>query len=199
MKTIQIILLLLLSTSLSIAQQTKKTIVFSPKSELNIAGSSNVNNFQCLFETKKLNQFPISYNKIQNEIHFHQATLILPNTHFDCGGRGINRDFHSLIQTNIHPEIQLTLKRIKPKSNRNNIVEVLVDIKIAGKTNSYKLDARFDRNGHMNIDGKLKLNLNDFDLKAPKKLLGMIVISDQVEIDFNLFISEKGKSVAFSD
>lgn len=191
MKKITFLFFLFLSTSFCIAQHSQKTFVFSPKSELNIKGSSNVNNFQCLFETQKLNQFPVAYNKSKDVIRLNRATLVLPNNHFDCGGRGINKDFHSLLQTQKYPEIQLTLKQIKRKPNVSNSVEAVVDIKIAGKTKSYVLDARYNQKNELNIFGKLKLSLNDFGLTAPKKLMGLIVVSDQIEIDFNLFVTEK--------
>jgi hypothetical protein len=39
-----------------------------------------------------------------------------------------------------------------------------------------------------NVKGQLKLNIKDFKLKSPKKLLGMVVVNDNVEISFNLFL-----------
>ncbi len=34
--------------------------------------------------------------------------------------------------------------------------------------------------------GILKLDIKDFDLEPPKKLFGMIVVKDEIEINFDL-------------
>ena len=40
------------------------------------------------------------------------------------------------------------------------------------------------------INGKLKLNIKDFSLEPPKKMLGLIVVSEIIEINFKLVLKE---------
>ncbi|HLT51452.1 MAG TPA: hypothetical protein VKZ93_05815, partial [Arenibacter sp.] len=65
-----------------------------------------------------------------------------------------------------------------------------VDIEIAGLTNSYTIPVKFDRKENLCILGELKLNLDDFKLKAPKKVLGLITVHETITINFDLAIRE---------
>ena len=52
------------------------------------------------------------------------------------------------------------------------------------------METEFQNEQDWHISGKLKLNINKFNLKAPKKMLGLIVVSDEIEIIFKLVIKE---------
>lgn len=169
-----------------------KTIFISPQSELEIVGSSNVTNFKCLFNIKNLDRpLRIGYTVGDDVIYFHKSTLILENSHFDCGGKGINKDFNDLLRTKEYPQILLTLKEINKKSIASNKVKALVEIQIAGISQMYQVDVHAKQKENLHIDGKLKLNITDFNLEAPKKMLGMIVVSEEIEIVFNLILEEQ--------
>ncbi len=116
--------------------------------------------------------------------------LVLENSGFDCGGKGINRDFHGLLQSDIYPRIILRLKEIKLKPHKKNTADAIIEIEIAGIKNSYHMETEFQNEQDWHISGKLKLNINKFNLKAPKKMLGLIVVSDEIEIIFKLVIKE---------
>ena len=60
-------------------------------------------------------------------------------------------------------------------------------MKIAGVEKEYLVPVIFNSNTN-NVKGQLKLNIKDFKLKSPKKLLGMVVVNDNVDINFNLFL-----------
>lgn len=60
-------------------------------------------------------------------------------------------------------------------------------MKIAGVEKEYLVPVIFNTNTN-NVKGQLKLNIKDFKLKSPKKLLGMVVVNDHVDINFNLFL-----------
>ena len=60
-------------------------------------------------------------------------------------------------------------------------------MKIAGIEKEYLVPVIFNTNTN-NVKGQLKLNIKDFKLKSPKKLLGMVVVNDHVDINFNLFL-----------
>ncbi|RTL13723.1 MAG: YceI family protein [Flavobacteriaceae bacterium] len=62
-----------------------------------------------------------------------------------------------------------------------------LNVKIAGVEKEYLVPVIFNTNTN-NVKGQLKLNIKDFKLKSPKKLLGMVVVNDHVDINFNLFL-----------
>lgn len=170
-------------------EKHEKTIFINPKSELKIIGSSNVNTFKCVFNVENLDKaLEISYIEHNSVIRFQRSTLVLKNSFFDCGGNGINRDFHELLKTKEHPQILLTLKEIEKEANSENKLKALVEIQIAGVSRSYYVAVQADQKDSLHISGGLKLNITDVDLEAPKKMMGLIVVSENIEIVFNLFL-----------
>lgn len=167
------------------------TVRITSQSELQINGTSNVKDFTCQYEIQNLNEpIRIHFEKEQDVIRFEKSVLILENTGFDCGGKGINKDFHGLLQSDIYPRITLTLKEIKLNPHKKNIADALIDIEIAGLTNSYQMKTEFYYKQDWLILGKLKLNIKNFDLEAPKKVFGLVVVSDEIEINFKLVVQE---------
>lgn len=183
--------LILVSFSKINTVKNSKTIRITPKSELQINGTSNVKDFTCAYEIQNLNKpIRIHYEKEHDIIKFEKSVLILENNGFDCGGKGINKDFHGLLQSDIYPRISLTLKQINLKSHKKNMADALIDIEIAGLTRSYHMETTFQNVENWLISGKLKLNIKDFKLEAPKKMFGLVVVSDEIEISFKLVVEE---------
>lgn len=193
MKKILLVLLFLVLVSFAKTNLAKssKSVLITTQSELNINGTSNITDFKCRYNIKNLGSpIRIHYEKNNDVVRFENSMLILENSGFDCGGKGINRDFHGLLQSDVYPEIILRLKEIKLKPNKNNLADALVEIEIAGIKNSYQMETEFKNDEDWHIAGQLKLNINKFNLKAPKKMLGLIVVSDEIEISFKLVIKE---------
>ena len=69
---------------------------------------------------------------------------------------------------------------------KENITAKL-NVKIAGIEREYLVPVTYNQTTN-NVKGQLKLNIKDFKLKSPKKLLGMVVVNDNVDINFNLFL-----------
>lgn len=183
--------IILVSFSSMTKLKNGKSVLIASESKLYITGTSNVNSFTCEFNIKTLDEpIPVIYEKEKDVISFENATLTLENSCFDCGGKGINKDFYSLLKSEEHPHIYLRLKQIKRQQHDKNNIEALIEIEIAGIEKSYHMNAKLANGDDLNINGQLKLNISDFNLKAPKKMLGLIVISEIIEIHFKLVIKE---------
>lgn len=194
MKTLAypLLFLILVSFTNDSTVTSHKTIFISPKSELEIVGSTNVSTFTCSFNVQNLNKpLRIGYWEGKDLIRFQKSTLVLDNSFFDCGGKGINKDFHILLRTRAYPQILLTLKEIKKKAIAGNKVEALIEIQIAGVNRSYVVEVDAKQEDDLHLNGQLKLNITDFNLEAPKKILGLIVVSEEIEILFKLIVVEE--------
>lgn len=191
MKRIGYVLLFLVLASFATSTRHSKSVLITAESELHINGTSNVTDFKCQYNIQKLGRpIPIEY-RLENEVMtFEKSKLVLENTGFDCGGKGINKDFHGLLKSDIYPKITLRLKQITLKPLTPNAADALVEIEIAGISHTYTMAATFHKEINWLISGQLKLNIQDYALKAPKKMLGLIVVSDNIEISFNLVIQE---------
>ncbi len=193
MKNCLFLILFLFLASFSADKKGKnlKAIVISQSSKLEIVGSTNVNNFTCSFNVGNLNKpLQVGYEIGNETVIFQNSTLILENSFFDCGGRGINKDFQELLRTKEYPQILLTLNEIEKRSFAGNIVKASVEIQIAGLSRTYKVDVQTEKKETLHIAGKLEIKIADFNLEVPKKMMGMIVVSEEVEIVFDLILEE---------
>lgn len=162
-----------------------KSIEISQDSELSITGDTNINKFGCDFNTFYLEQCTdVVYHKNGNTISFKNAVLSLKNEGFDCGNKAINKDFNSLLNTKKYPKITLELTEITLfKADKGN---ACVKIVIAGKEKVFVVPVDIVVAPANRFIGKLKLDIGDFGLEPPKKLLGLIVIKEEIEINFDL-------------
>lgn len=167
------------------------SVLITPSSKLLIKGKTNVNSFQCEFDVLKIkNPIPVFFKKIENKMVFDNTVLVLENNCFDCGGKGINNDFQELLKSDVYPQTQIKLKEIcKDNSSENNVLASM-DICIAGVTKSCTMPIQLDGEETLLIEGVLSLNICDFNLEPPKKAMGLIVVKDIIEINFQLVVKE---------
>lgn len=191
MRTLLICCMIFCFISLSPAQNglEKRKIEILANSELTITGDTNISKFRCEFNTKLLERtVPVIFEENSGHIIFKDAVLSLNNEGFDCGNKAINKDFHELMQTEKYPGISLELLDIRLQSK--DLAHANVVIKIAGRQKRYTFPIEISTTPVNSYRGKLKLNINDFGLKPPKKMFGLIVIKEEIEIDFNLMVKK---------
>ena len=180
-------LFLLLAFNVKDSINNPTTVTIAPESRLMISGTTNINTFNCNFDTNGLQKpIPVHYEKMGSKYIFKEATLVLNNLGFDCGSNGINRDFHALLKSKEHPELLLKLRTLEGDLKDDKQLMATVDITIAGNTNTYKIPVMKAQEEPGRISGDLTLGLSDFKLKAPKKALGLIVVHDAITISFDL-------------
>ncbi|MCF4100202.1 YceI family protein [Gillisia sp. M10.2A] len=167
----------------------QESVKILPVSKLTISGDTNINTFLCDFNTALLKQSQnINYKSDESRISFKNAILTLNNKGFDCGNKGINKDFQLLLQSEEHPEIRLELKEIRFTGESLANAEVIISI--AGEQKNYKVPIEIETSPTAHYQGVLHLNIRDFELKPPKKLFGLIVLKEEIEIKFNLRVQK---------
>lgn len=175
-------------TSDSATRSTSYTI--TSESSLVLRGTSNVGIFSCSYEIDKINApIPVTYNIEDGKLKFDKTALVLENACFDCGGKGINSDFQKLLKSVRYPQISLFLKEVK-HTGKESDVRAIIDLEIVGITKSYKIPVKIKKDKGMLVTGDLGLYLSDFNLEAPKKLFGLIVVHDKIDIFFQLAVHE---------
>jgi hypothetical protein len=184
MKTILLLLSFLSFGTYSFSQNSFQIL---PESKLTITGETNINKFLCAFNTTLIpNTKNIKFEGNSEKIHFENAVLKLDNQGFDCGNKAINKDFKALIKSSEYPEIKLELKELILKSPHE--ANALLRIFIAGKQKDYRVPITINEYPVVQYSGKLNLNINDFELTPPKKIFGLIVVKEDIEINFNLIV-----------
>lgn len=168
------------------------TILINPESQLAIKGKTNVNKFQCIYNTSNLqNPIAVYYEIRDNSLIFEDTKLILKTDCFDCGNKTMNKDFKNLLESETYPQIQIILKELKrPKTQNTKIMQAQLDIEITGMIKKYTIPVSLENKKQMFVKGTLLLNITDFNIEPPKKLLGIITVEKTIEIDLNLRIEE---------
>ena len=192
MKNVLLLVMLLFSGATTNAQDNfhDKTIRILPESKLNITGDTNISTFMCTFDIGYLKKVQkIRYSGTESYLRFSNAVLVLNTQGFDCGNNRINKDFHDLIKSDRYPEIFLELNEIRIKENGKAIARA--GITIAGIKKAYDLPVEIEKGEVSRYKGNLELDINDFKLEPPKKLFGMIVVKDEIEINFNLVVKKE--------
>lgn len=191
MKTYFLIIQLFLLSFSGFSQSglESRKVAILPGSSLSITGNTNINEFECDFNTFYFEDKTITVNFSEkgDVLHFKNSVLPLENREFDCGNKGINKDFNSLLKTEKHPEILLKIHKIEKSSEE--AARVRLKFRIAGIENDYSFPVTITGDEEeLCFNGKLALNIGDFNLEAPKKMFGLIVIDEEIEINFNLNI-----------
>ncbi|MGM0934334.1 MAG: YceI family protein [Bacteroidota bacterium] len=190
MKNYLLLLSLLISSLAGIAQHNVETreIEILPESSLSITGNTNISQFECDFNTLCFEQQSITvhYSSEDDILDFKNSVLPLKNKNFDCGNRRINKDFRELLKTEKYPEIILKIQKIEMNGQQNG--HVTLNFEIAGKNKNYRFPVKVTGDDQLCFEGNLALNIKDFDLEAPSKMFGLIVIEEEISINFKLNI-----------
>ncbi len=156
-----------------------------PESELIIAGSTNVNKFDCKFNIDHISKSMIVRFAQQEECYlFNDFKLEFLTIGFDCGNKKMNSDFEDLLVAEHFPEIVILVDKVEFVSAE--YLRAFIRVKLAGKENNYQLPIQTEDN---RFKGKFKINIRDFNLEPPKKALGLIEVDEMIEIQFDLEIS----------
>ena len=191
MKYLFQILLLVLFTGFTVAKRDVKRIPVKiiSNSTLNIYGTTNVNTFNCILNFENVNSvIQTSYTEKSNRLLFENTILKLENSCFDCGNNMMNKDFLKMLDTENHPFISFKLKEIVVNPKVNSEVYCLASITLAGNTRQYSIPLTLENLQSIKAVGCLSLKLTDFGLKPPKKALGLVVVSNEIDINFDLNI-----------
>ena len=166
--------------------ENKIEVIIKEDSRLFIKGTSNVNQFTCDYK-KPLEPQSLSliYEEIEKSWVLQDAELFLKSTSFDCGGRKINKDFQELIKSSQFPAIQIEVCEIKPEDSH---LTAKIEVSIAGITKPFPVTIAIDNDNDFTYTSILKLNIEDFDLKAPTKMMGLIKVHEEISIHVKLHL-----------
>lgn len=174
-----------------LAQSRTVETVILDQSSLEIKGSSNVNDFDCRYRD------PITPDTLYHEIEIEPSEVKVKGDNismyvesFDCGKKGINRDFRKTLKSNEYPTIDVTLERLIYDDDQPVIAEVLIHL--AGISRMYQLDftSLTQEEGTNRIHGSQIIKMSDFNLEPPKALFGLVKVNDEMTINFTLNVKQ---------
>lgn len=172
------------------------------QSSLTIAGSSNVNKFECTtnknFSDGHIN---ILTEEEKDYVKFTNAVLKIYIKSFDCENPLLNKDFYKTLNANESPTIDVELLGATPiagaKILKGNSGKFLADVGISlnGTSKPDQIIVRWEKIDFntFRFIGEKKLKMSDFDIEAPVAALGLIKVNDEINISFDLHINANPK------
>ncbi|WP_082002108.1 YceI family protein [Chryseobacterium sp. JAH] len=164
MKPLYMVLLFLFSTTMINAQENF----------VKINGSTNVSSFQFFNTTFKNDRdsYSLSEKNLPN--------IILKVSDFDCGNKMMIRDFRKMLNVEKYPE--MTIRFLSLTKDQKNLLAV-IEVKIMNQTKKYHVDFIIQNN---KLIGRKSLKFSDFNITPPKKMGGMIVVKDDLDLILSL-------------
>lgn len=98
------------------------------------------------------------------------------------------RDFYKLLNADVYPEMFLEIEDLTyTQENGVYVGEVLIDITISDIKRGYKIPIEATiENNILKAKAKKKLSIRDFNLEPPTALMGMIKVSEWIEINLDI-------------
>lgn len=67
-------------------------------------------------------------------------------------------------------------------------LQALIEITIAGKSKSFPIEISLEEGKDTNYSSVLELNIEDFNLEAPTKMMGLIKVNNEIAINISLHV-----------
>lgn len=183
----------LLMTSAAWLGDNRKWIIDS-SSRLVIHGSTNVNKFVCSTDCyNRKDTLEYEENIRSCDIIFLKNEMIIPVESFSCGNEMITKDFWQTLNKRQHPYLKIEFISLNDSESlyQGNLVSGKVRITLAGVTKSFLVNYSVKRNARRNIFslvGKQSVCFTDFQLKAPTKMMGLIQVQEDLDVEFQLHL-----------
>lgn len=177
----------------AIYAQATVNLTLQKNSYISIKGNSNIVSFSLHQQGDKfLNKnttFTASHN--HNKLVFNQSQLAIGVKNFTSDNSMALRDFKKLMKSDIYPNLQIQIQHIDllPNALSSKLLKgtALIDITITGVTKQYLIPISSNNKGEITIiDGKKNINIRDFGLTPPEELLGLVKVSEWININFRL-------------
>lgn len=136
-----------------------------------ILGKTNISTFKC---TDNNFNIPLSFGNLSaNKITLNVAD-------FNCKYDYITKDFRKTLNAEKFPQILVSFGKFK--KNLNGTYTSLAEVKLMNKVKTYSIELM--ETGKF-LTGKQKVKFSDFGIIPPKKMAGMVVVKDELDLSFS--------------
>jgi len=169
----------------------KKKWVIDSSSRLLIHGTTNVNTFTCLMECYN-NTDTLEYvvNDKSCDLVFSRNVMVIPVQYFNCGNEMITKDFWATVKSDEYRNMKikyLSLTEFRSPSVVNPVLgKVTISLAGVDRTFDVRYNVQTNSNDLVVLKGSQTVCFSDFQLKAPKKMFGLIQVQENLEVEFHL-------------
>lgn len=146
---------------------------------IKILGKTNVNNFKCI-NNNIYTKSSIILPKESDEKTSNSTVNLVVND-FSCENRMMTIEFRKTLNAERFPFLQLRFISISKKNS--NIFTSNIEVKMMNSTKIYTIDFLANENF---LIGKKTVKFSDFGISPPKKMGGLVVVKDDLDLQFSL-------------
>jgi hypothetical protein len=165
-------------------------------SRLYLRGSSNVTSFTCechCYDPAQAHAYRVEAGQASGNYAFRQTLLRLPTRSLDCGHRGINSDMYATLKAEAYPHVSIELLSVRLPSlsiHETANLQALVAITIAGVRHEEWINVRVQcmDDDRYRFTGSKPLSMARFGLRPPSPMMGLVKVSDRIDIHLDLAI-----------
>lgn len=160
------------------------------ESELTVTGRTNLNTFQCNYLDDLTDTLWIAIERSSDVYHLQNTTVSLQVDAFDCGGKLINKDFRKLLRSDKYLDINVHFQSFHaaPDDSVNRLGSLMTRFELAGGADTHSIDIlkRSEAMQSANYYGFAELDITNFGLEPPTRLLGMVKVDKMIRVQFDL-------------
>ncbi|GAA5033535.1 hypothetical protein GCM10011506_25940 [Marivirga lumbricoides] len=158
------------------------------KSTIEILGKTNVNEFGCYYQTTFLqDSFHVEVTNFSSHKSLGNAKVKLKVKDFQCDNSQMTKDFRELLSYDEHPSVTIQLQKLKSIAPGKYLAETVIQLAGQHQLYSLKLNVSESQEG-LFCSGAQKIDITDFGLQAPEKFFGMVKVSKDIVINFNIYL-----------
>ncbi|HSN48863.1 MAG TPA: YceI family protein [Flavobacterium sp.] len=192
------VLILCFIISQSISAQTWITSEIQPSSFLTIKGSTNLLKFELHQNDKKLStaKLKVGTTTSHNKTYLTNNQLSVMVKKFTSNNFIALREFFKMLKSDSYPSLQVQINFAEPllisAKGQNYTGNAILSATITGVTKQYSIPITLKSNGtDFILDGNKKLNINDFGMYPEPKMMGLVIISEWIDVDFHIIYKIK--------
>jgi hypothetical protein len=175
------------------------SISFSQPHELVSMSATNCENYLYITGESNVNQFSFSYNKVNYLGKYSgiaqdtgNIKISIPIKDFVPSNPMMYSDFLVLMKESEYPIINISFSKRQLQSSGWDLPGSCPDIRItiAGITRTYKIQCSLaDCFNSLYISGEKTIKLSDFQIKPPEKLMGLVKVNNEINVNFGFIIT----------
>jgi hypothetical protein len=159
--------------------------IIDSSSQLLIHGKSNVNSFTCSIPNYD-HVDTLNYRVKNGDLIFDNNKMVIPIRNFNCGNNVITKDLRRTVKAVDNPYLTIAIVSMDDNAGRSRAV---MKITLAGVTKLASIEFIQTTHGELlQLTGKHAVTFKDFGLVAPKHLLGLVKVQQELNVEFNLLI-----------
>jgi hypothetical protein len=167
-------------------------------SKITVAGTTNINEFACFsIEKYGKSKGTTTIDPVTNTAIFRDTKLKVATVSLNCGNEAMNSNLYNLLRAEELPYIIIEIQQAKSKDGNpvnfsvQSPMTAKVYITLAGvrRTNEVTFTGKEMYPGAYHFTGQHNISLNDYHLKAPEALFGLVKVNDIITVKFDLKVA----------